>query len=425
MRVGLNPARNLICLIAAAVSSAGAQSIDEFVQRALSSNRDYLASLQQVRQAAALLRGAGVRPAPAVEVEGGSTRLLGAPGSQEYSIAYVHTLETGGKRSKRLEVARLGLERAKSEADERKRQLTLEVRQRYAEALNARRRLAVLVDAARVNEETLRLITARVEEGDAAPLEKRLLETDLNRAEVDRVLIEAKLRTALLQLRRIGALAEGNPPQDSLPAMPAPPASRDELVRRALGSRSDLRVLQAAEEAARSGVVLAQSDSSPNVSASARYSYRSATFDQFGFDNGGALTPIRDRESILSFGVSVPLFSARRNQANVAASVAREHEARLRREYLAGAIPSEVAVAFEKWDASRKALDVFDRKILPNSEQNLNVIRQAWQLGQLRFLDVLNEQRRLVDLRLARADAETDIVTAWAELEHAVGGDTR
>jgi len=212
MRVRLNPARGLICLIAAAVSSAGAQSIDEFVQRALSNNRDYLASLQQVRQAEALLRGAGVRPAPAVEVEGGSTRLLGAPGSQEYSIAYVHTLETGGKRSKRLEVARLGLELAKSEADERKRQLTLEVRQRYAEALNARRRLAVLVDAARVNEKTLRLITARVEEGDAAPLEKRLLETDLNRAEVDRVLIEAKLRTALLQLRRIGALAEGNPP---------------------------------------------------------------------------------------------------------------------------------------------------------------------------------------------------------------------
>ena len=134
--------------------------------------------------------------------------MVGAFGSQDYSIAYFQPLETGGKRSKRLEVARLGLELARAEADERKRQLTLEVRQRYAEALSARRRLAVLVEAGRVHAETLHLVAARVEEGDAAPLEKRLLETDVTRAEVDRMTAEAKVETAFFQLRRIGALDE-------------------------------------------------------------------------------------------------------------------------------------------------------------------------------------------------------------------------
>jgi outer membrane protein TolC len=50
------------------------------------------------------------------------------------------------------------------------------------------------------------------------------------------------------------------------------------------------------------------------------------------------------------------------------------------------------------------------------------VIRQAWQLGQLRFLDVLNEQRRMTDLRLARADAEADLMRAMADVAHSLGG---
>jgi outer membrane protein, heavy metal efflux system len=410
-------------LFTACALSAGAQSVDEFVERALANNRDYLASVQRVKEAEAMLRRAGVRPAPALEFEGGSARLLGAAGSREFSVAYLHPLETGGKRTKRQDVARFGLELARAEADEKKRQLTFEVRQRVAEALKARRRLTVLIESARVNEETLRLVAARVEEGDAAPLEKRLLETDLSRAEVDRVAAESRLEIAVLELRRIGASAESGPLPEAQPEMPPLRVPEDELVRRALESRADLRALRAAEEQARSGVLLSEADSLANVNASARYSHRSTVFDQLGFDPGGALTPVRDRDNVLTLGISVPLFSGRKNQANVEASVSREHEARLRREYLAAAIPSEVKAVLRRWDAARRTLELFDVKILRGSEQNLLTIRQAWQLGQLRFLDVLSEQRRVLDLRMARVDAESDLLTAWAELEYALGAD--
>ncbi len=416
MRVGL-------CGFLLLLPLARGQSVDELIRRALANNREYLAGAQRVLEAEALLRRAGVRPGPTLEMEGGSTALLGAPGSQDYSIAYFQPFETGGKRDKRLQAARLAVALAKAEADENKRRLTLEVRQRYIEALNARRRLAVLAEVGRVNEETLRLIAARVDEGDAAPLEKRLLETDLNRAEVDRVRAEAKFETAVLELKRLGALDDTRPLLDSEPAMPATTGSREELVRRALELRTDLRVLRLAEEEARSGVALAQADSAPNLSASARYSYRSATFDQFGFDSRGTLTPVRDRENLLAFGISVPLFTGRKNQGNVEAAVAREHEARLVREHLAEAIPREVDAALRKWRAARRAVDIFDRTIVHGAELNVTIVRQAWQIGHLRFIDVLNEQRRVVDLRLARVEAETDLETAWADLEHTVGGD--
>jgi cobalt-zinc-cadmium efflux system outer membrane protein len=415
----------VLCLSALAAQCARADEIEELVQRALSRNRDYLAEAERVREAEALLRRAGFRPAPALEVQGGSTALLGAPGSQDYSIAYLQPLETGGKRGRRLEFARLGLELAKAQAEEKRRQLAFEVRRHYADALNARGRSAVLAETGRLNSEVLRIVAARVEQGDAAPLERQLLETELTRAEVDRLAADARLETAILDLIRIGALDRGAREPDSPPPASFAAASESTLVQRALQQRSDLRVLRQSEEQARSGVVLAQAESSPNIGASARYSYRSTTLDQFGFDGSGSLTPIRDRESVLSFGISVPLFTARNNRPNVDASVAREREARLRREYLLQSIPSEVAAAFRKWAAARRALEIFDGKILRQSRQTLDIMRQAWQLGQLRLLDILNEQRRVLDLQLARVDAETELVNAWAGLEFAVGGDIR
>jgi outer membrane protein, heavy metal efflux system len=425
MPQGAKAVHSLFLLTAMGLAPACAQPVDELVQRALSTNREYLAGAQRVREAEALLRKAGVRPAPSIDVEGGSSTLLGSPGSQDYSVAYSQPFETGGKRSKRIEVARLSVEVAKADADEVKRRLAYEVRQRYAEALNARNRAAVLTDLARANAETLRLLIARVEEGDAAPLEKRLLETDVNRSEVDRVMAETRQQTAILELTRIGAIAAGGTVTDFQLPMPISPADRAELVRRATAERPDLRALRAMEAQAGSGAILARTESAPDVSAAARYSYRSTNFDQFGFNGSGALTPIQDRENVLSFGVSLPLFSARKNQPNIEAAVAREHEARLRREYLEGAIPTEVDAALSRWNAARAAVTVFDQKVLPGAEANLSTIREAWQLGQLRLLDVLAEQRRVLDMRLARVDAEMELLLAWAGLEKAVGGAIR
>ena len=57
------------------------------------------------------------------------------------------------------------------------------------------------------------------------------------------------------------------------------------------------------------------------------------------------------------------------------------------------------------------------------SARNLSVIRQAYNLGQLRLLDVLNEQRRLLETELTYIDAESEPARSRAELERAVGGD--
>ena len=60
--------------------------------------------------------------------------------------------------------------------------------------------------------------------------------------------------------------------------------------------------------------------------------------------------------------------------------------------------------------------------VLSQSERNLAVARQAYPLGPLRILDVLHEQRRLIETHLAYLDAQSELFQSFAELERSVGG---
>ncbi|MGH9785182.1 MAG: TolC family protein, partial [Terriglobia bacterium] len=92
------------------------------------------------------------------------------------------------------------------------------------------------------------------------------------------------------------------------------------------------------------------------------------------------------------------------------------------REHLEGVIRLEVEAAFRRWEAANRALEILNHGVIGPSEKNLAVVREAYSLGQLRILDVLNEQRRLIDTQLAYLDAQSELFQSFAELERAAGG---
>jgi cobalt-zinc-cadmium efflux system outer membrane protein len=158
------------------------------------------------------------------------------------------------------------------------------------------------------------------------------------------------------------------------------------------------------------------------VTLSARYAYRNERFDAYGLNAAGMPVPLRDRDNILSVGVSLPLFTRSRNVGNIEAAGARAAAARLRREHLERTIPLEVEAAWRRQEAARRALDLLNSGVVRQSEKNLEIVREAHSLGHLRMLDVLNEQRRVVETELAYVDAAAELARAAAELEHTVGG---
>ncbi|MGH9783293.1 MAG: TolC family protein, partial [Terriglobia bacterium] len=274
-----------------------------------------------------------------------------------------------------------------------------------------------------LNRESIRLTEARVREGDAAPLERQLLSVEVGREEAERALTLGRLEAAVLDLKQVAGMNVAEPLTLAPPA-PAPAVlDAGTLRERALRDRPDVRLARLMEEQSESETRLAQAGGKPDLTLSASYSRQYARFDeQLGLSAAGAPVPLRDRDDVLSVGVQIPLGTRRRNQGSVEAAGARAASARIRREYLESRVPAEVAAALRRFQAAQSSLAIFDSRILGPSDKNLDIIRQAYQLGQFRLLDVLNEQRRLIETQLSFIDAQTELAKALADLERAVGG---
>jgi len=401
-------------------AEATAKSIIEI---ALERNREYLAAKAKVMEADALLRQAGIRPTPTIEVEAGSGKLLGSSGDSDFSAAYFHTIETGGKRDRRIQVAGKAKVVAEAEIDEHRRQLTFEVKTQYFHAVTEELKLTAINRLVPVNRENYQITASRVGLGDAAPLEQQLLLTDVNRTEAQQAMFSARSDAALMELKSIVGLSTSDflrVPSNFI--FETPTLTLQELTQYALQTRPDLRILVALEDLAASESEQARAEGRPNLTASARYTHTNTRFDQLGLSNTGAFVPIQDHENIATFGLAVPLFTKKRTEGIASAALARKTQAQLRHEHLLQKIPQEVEAAFRRWTGAQRTMEILKSGVIEQSEKNLTIIREAYRLGQLRLFDVLNEQRKLIETELAFVDAQAEAAQALAELEKAVGG---
>lgn len=410
-----------------AYSPVWAQSIAirELLARAEQSNRELLAVRQRLDEAKGILRQAGVGPATTFQAGGVSGRPVGTVGEEQFSAGLSKTFETGGKRDRRIEVAGRQAEIATAEYEERIRLLRYDLQSRFVELVSSTRRLEVLDDQLSNLRHALELTRARVVQGDAAVLEADLLSVEIGRIEAQRIVISGNLDAMQVELRRAAGLS----PEEGVFVSPSYSLSdysftSADLISRALRGRADLKTARIREQEGDAEQRLAEAESHANIAISAGYAFIKSRFDdQFGTTRAGALVQLQDRDDVLSVSVSVPLFSRSRNQGNIEASVARQRGAQFQREALERAIPLEVAAAMRRLQSTKQALTALSGPVLTQAAKNVEVIRQAYQLGQLRLLDVLNEQRRLLDLQLAKVDAEAEVLRSLTELEKAVGGE--
>lgn len=403
-------------------------AVNDLIQIAAERNRELLAARQSVVEARGLLRQAGARPVSSLQLGGATGSPLGSPGKEEYSVGYSQPIEIGGKRDKRLQVAQKEVGLAEAELAERTLRLATEIKLRYLDAVTDETRLAALDKLIGTYRESLRLIEARIREGDAAPLDSQLLLVEVSRAEAQKRTFAGRIQVALSDLQRLCGFGAS----ESLVLAAA--SRRDgnlaytlaDLQRQAVEQRPDLRAAKMEEERGAADVSLTEARGRPDVTLSAQYALRNERFgDLYGLTASGQPSPLRDRDNILSFGVSIPLLTRRKNLGNIEAAAARALGSRTLRQHLEASIPIEVQAAWQHWDAAAQSLRILDSGVLRQSEKNLDVIRQAYALGQLRLLDVLNEQRRLIETEMTYIDAESEVRRGLIELERAVGGDLK
>lgn len=411
--------RNISPLVALYFDPAQGASSNEVVRRALASNGELAAARLEIERARARLRQAGLRPNPTLDFEQTTGLLTGSKGESETSVGISVPLELGGKRQRRIELAQAELEAIEAEVSDRERRLAGETLTLYAEALAALRELEITEGLTDLDLKTVVVVQARVNEGDTAPLELNLLRVEIDRLRSRRALVEGRLRASLLRLKSLAGIPQSEPlrlrEDIRTPGLPQPPASLEASIEIALRTRPDLRLARLTEEVAQAGFRLARSQSAPDVTAFTRYTLSRSAFDD---------TPVgtlRDRDKLLTFGVSVGLPVFNKNQGAKAEAAIIISQAKVRREYLEQVVRSEVASAYARYEAAGTALLTFEQGVIARSNENIRTLRAAYEIGAFRVTDLLAEQRRLVDSQRDFTETLTERYRALADLQQAIG----
>ncbi len=411
-----DPTQNVQLTSRQFIGPAGA-SVEQLSNTAFARSRDLLAARQNLAIAQGRLLQAGLRPNPSIGFEQTTDYLTGRTGESNLAVGVTQVFEPGGKRSKRVAVAQLEYERAVADVRTLERQLAAEIRTAYAQALAAARTLDTAEELIGLDQELYRVTEARLKEGDVAPLDVNLVRVELDRLRAQSLQARADLEAQLITIRAL----TGSEISDSLTlaTMPDRPPlldlTREAAIEKALRERADLQAARIAEELGDARIRLAESQRTPNLASSVRYSRSQSIFDN---------TPVgvlRDVDHLLTVGVSIEIPVRNRYQGEIAAAVGEKEQAHYRREFVETMVKRDVALAFNRYRAAAQSLALYGNQVLPRAQQNLRTIRAAYNLGDLQVLDVVAEQRRLIENQTQYNTALRDYYVSLAELERAIG----
>jgi len=186
-------------------------------------------------------------------------------------------------------------------------------------------------------------------------------------------------------------------------------------------SRPDVRQAAAQIALADAQIDRADREGKPDVSLFGTYMRSDAGFPQRGFGPTGELERVRGLFHYWSAGAMVTLPLMNRNQGATAAARAERVAAVAEADAARLNAQSEIAAARVRDVAAQRALDAYTAEAVRLARQNLDVVRQTYELGRGTVLDVLSEQRRYLDLERAYTDVLWEAFEARQTLKEALG----
>ena len=400
--------------------AVGRLTLRDAVARALDREPDLRAERTEVDVARGMLAQAGLQPNPMVSV----VQQQQPGGMDNQTNVTVEWPLDLFRKTGRVRLAEREVDGARLRVAERERLLVAQVREAYGKAAAAERDLEVFDDMAAAAARQFELVRGRVEDGAAPPIERDLLGVERRRIDADRLLRAAQADGTMMALKRLLGFVptESMALQDTLESLvdasASPPPGAGETM---LLQRADIREADARVRIAEAAIDRARRDGRVDVSLFGTYTRMQASFPQFGFTQGGVLQPVGDVFHYLAAGATVTVPWRNDNRGEIAAAEARRTGAETRREALELQVRTEVAIASIFDEQARDAVVVYARDIRPLARENVDVVRQTYELGRGTVADVLSEQRRYLDIERAYTDALKQAYDARTSLLSALG----
>jgi cobalt-zinc-cadmium efflux system outer membrane protein len=378
-------------------------TLAEAVAAALASNPTLRAKTLEVSSVRANEITAGLIPNPQASYT--ATQLGSRNQDQQHTLTVGQTIETGGKRRRRVESARAATAVTTQELFDVRRQVILQVKKAFTDGLVARATLALAEDNLKSLDEVERIQRFRAERGDISELE--LTRLQVQRFAFERDAADARLagEAARIALRAAIGPAAVDERVDILGELDFRdvPADLEALRQRALEARPDLKAAAAAYAKAQADVNLARANAWWDVTPQALY-------ERIGPDN------------TFGFGVSIPLRIFDRNQGEIARTLTEVDRTASLRQAVATQVLADVDTAYAGLVSQRERVVRLRDVYLPKALQVRRTVEFAYRRGGVSLLDFLDAQRTYRETAGEHIRALGNFWAAVYQLEAAAGG---
>jgi cobalt-zinc-cadmium efflux system outer membrane protein len=402
------------------VDSINGLGLDQAIAQALDKEPGLRAARSDVEVARGMRVQAGLKPNPTVALAH-QTEPAGTDAQTRVEVQWPLDLF---RKTGRVSVAEREIEARQHATADRERLLISDVRLKFGEVLTAVRELAVMDDLVAATARQHALVAARAEEGAAPPLERDMVRVELQRLEADRMLQAGHAEHALIELKRLLGLAADAPltlREDLEQLVQREIALPVSNAASSTGGRPDLEEARTRIHLADARIEQARRDGWADVSVFGAYTRTDAGFPQRGFGPQNDLERVRGVFHYVAGGLTVSVPLRNRNQGEIAAAQAQRAGAEAQLDATRLTAEAEIAASRARDEHARRALAVYNAETRALAKQNLDVVRQTYELGRMTLFEVLTERRRYLDTERAYTNALREAYDARQALRQALG----
>ncbi|MBB3196179.1 TolC family protein [Roseateles terrae] len=346
------------------------------------------------------IRQAGLAPNPTLGLSTEDTRKA----TRTTSMTLSQTLELGGKRAARVELAQRDRDVAALTLEAQRADVRASTIQAFFDVLIAQERVQVAEASQSIAASGADAVSRRVTAGKVSPVEETRARVAASTARIEWRQAQADLAAALKALSAVigepqGAITRVDGTPDALPRLPDPGTLAERVQTSPLLRRAQMDVQRA--EAA---LHLERARGVPDVTIGL----------------GAQRAPEVGRtQPLISVSIPIPLFD--RNQGaqfqalrkrDAAQALAQAEELRLR---------AEVMQAADQLGARTDEIEALRREVLPGAQTAYDAARRGFELGKFGFLDVLDAQRTFLQARGQYFTALSQAHRLLAEMDRRLG----
>ena len=377
----------------------GVLTLAEALRIAEARQPQLVAAAAAIDAAAGRYRQARTYPNPSADVRGESMNP-----NTEIVAGFSQPINIGQRRQRAIEAGARDIEARDREFDALRARVFLEVKQSFYEVIALQQLLALAREQERNANSLLEKMQARFKEGDIAERDVLRAEVDLSNVRILAENLERELTEARKTLAtRMGVATTSIVRCEGELKLPARFASEEELTDQLLSGHPDLKAALAEVQFRSALTAQACAERTPDVTLNVLY--RRVT--------------VVDRDAV-DVGIVLPLPLFDRRQGRIAEAAADARRAQARYAATENDLVGQLRRAYESLLTYYRQVEAYQTNILPKTDRSLELVRTAYEGGEVSILELLDAQRQSNASHAAYLGVLSNLVQRWSEVEYLV-----